>query len=103
MAYHYLWLEAMHVGPLDRELVARRTGALAGGTDHPWNSDQEFQNRAAGHCCNRAGGYHHWTYSSFYRLSDHLSHAGPVPPRLECDPFEAGVHVYTRLPDRRFP
>src|SRR6478672_10954051 len=99
MAYHYLWLEAVHVGPLDRELVARRAGALAGGADHPGNSDQQFQNRAAGHRRNRAGGYHHWADSEIHRVSDHLSHAGPVPPGLECPPFETGVDVYAGLPD----
>src|SRR5450759_1841463 len=56
MAYHYLWLEAPHVfGPLDRQLAAERAGALAGGTDHPRNSDPQFQNRPAGHRGDRAG------------------------------------------------
>ena len=41
--------------------------------------------------------------SAIHRVSDHLSHAGPVPPGLECPPFETGVDVYAGLPDRRFP
>src|ERR1035441_10234893 len=77
----YLWLEARYVfGPLDRELAAGRAGALAGGTDHPRNSDPQFRNGHAGHRDDPPGGHHHRTDSAIHRVPHHLSDPGPVPP-----------------------
>src|ERR1019366_7977464 len=107
--YHYLWLEdlrleARHVfGALDRQLAAECAGALAGGADHPRDSDPRFQDRPAGHHRDRAGGHHDRADSALHRVSDHLSDPGPVPPGLECLPLETGVDVHAGLPDRRVP
>src|SRR5260370_11240234 len=103
MAYHYLWLEATHVGPLDSQLAAERPGALVGGTDHPWNSDSQFRNGPAGHRGARAGGHHHRADSAIHRVSDHVSHAGSVRMGLEGRPVETGVDFHAGLPDRRVP
>src|ERR1017187_7792035 len=103
MAYHYLWLEASYVGPLDSELAARRAGALAGGTDHPRDSDPQFRNGHAGHRDDRPGGHHHRADPAIHRVSHHVSHAGPVPPGFERPAVEAGVDVHAGLPDRRVP
>src|SRR5260370_23339467 len=103
MAYHYLWLEATHVGPLDSQLAAECPGAVAGGTDHPRNSDSQFRNGPAGHRGARVGGHHHRTDSAIHHISDHVPHAGPVRMDLEGLPAETGLDVHAGLPDRRVP
>src|SRR5260370_855108 len=103
MAYHYLWLEATHVGPLDSQLAAGRPGALVGGTDHPWNSDSQFRNGPAGHRGARVGGHHHRDESAIHRVTIHVSHAGRVGVGLKGLPAEPGLDVHAGLPDRRVP
>src|ERR1022692_3252344 len=100
----YLWLEALYVfGPLDRELAAGRTGALAGGADYARNSDPQFRHRHAGHRDDRPGGHHHRADSAIHRVPYHVSHPGPVPPGAERPPLETGVDVHAGLPHRRVP
>src|ERR1039457_3037901 len=102
--WRHLRLDTFYVfGSLGRELAARRTRALAGGTDHPWYSDPQFRNGHAGHRNDRPGGHHHRAHSAIHRVPHHLSHPGPVPPGAECPPPETGVDVYAGLPHRRVP
>src|ERR1035441_7847474 len=104
MAYHYLWLEASYVfGALDCQLAARRAGPLAGGADHPRNSNSRFRRRHAGHHRDRGGEHHHRADSAIHRVADHRSYPGPVPLGPECLPPETGVDVHAGLPDRRVP
>src|ERR1039457_65355 len=104
MAYHYLWLEASYVfGALDCQLAARRAGPLAGGADHPRNSDPQFPRGPAGHHRDRGSEHHHRADSAIHRVADHLSYPGPVPLGSECLPPETGVDVHAGLPDRRVP
>src|ERR1039457_1094548 len=92
MAYHYLWLEASYVfGALDCQLAARRAGPLAGGADHPRNSDPQFPRGPAGHHRDRGSEHHHRADSAIHRVADHLSYPGPVPLGSECLPPETGV------------
>src|ERR1039457_4244740 len=102
--WRHLRLEALYVfGSLDRELAARRAGALAGGTDHPRYSGPQFWNGHAGHRNDRPSGHHHRAHSAIHRVPHHLSDPGPVPPGAEFPPPETGVHVHAGLPHRRVP